>query len=93
MEKAMYQATHDETGMVLTGDVNDLAERLGIAINTVYKVAIEGRKALGHWEIERLGESKKYNSYYKMPDDLRKKWDEVTKPFKAASRRAGGLNA
>lgn len=87
----IYKAVHDETGEVLTGTAKQIAEKLGVVPTTVNKTAIQGSKLKGHWELAKVNQEDADVWEYKFPRELLDAWDEVTKPFKAASIRKRGL--
>ena len=69
-----YRAVHEETGEVLEGEAEMLAEEIGIPRSRFYHAACYARPAKG-WHVEKI-ESK----------TLAERWDAATAPFKALSR-------
>ena len=82
-----YKATHDETGEVIVGTSKEVAEALGVAVSTIYKVTLEGRKVHGHWKLKKIQDINKPGNDYKFTQDKLDEWDAVTHPFKDAIKR------
>lgn len=88
-----YIATHDETGEVIIGTAKELAFKLGVIPGTVYKTAMEGNQISAHWSVEKEKQKREVKNDYKFLLKQQNEWDAITKPFKEASRRAGGADA
>lgn len=86
--QTIYKATHDVTNEVIEGNGKELAAVMGVVPSTVSKMATWGRKIAKHWTVKKIGQADAEPLHdYKFPYELLKEWDEVTEPFKAASRR------
>ena len=93
MAKMTYVATHDETGEMIQGTVEEVAELLGVNQNRIYRAAATaGQKVGWHWDVEKKNHFTP-DLENKWPMELSAEWERVTRPFKKASRRAGGQNA
>lgn len=82
----MYKITHDETGVVHTGTLEEICKITGVQPSSVAKYATYNMKISNHWDIEVI-QDQKAKSTNSIPLSKWIEWEVVTAPFKKASER------
>jgi len=91
-EKVKYKATNIETGEVVVGDVNELSKILYASAGAIYRTVSCNTHLGGVWKIEKETFKESAEPKKNYPFNILRDWDRTTKPFKDASRKAGGKN-
>lgn len=84
--KHIYKATNTETGEVIEGFAQDLAERIGINVSNFYSYMKRERKVNGIWKIEHAEQQPKKQVSTSMMLKLNE-WDALTGPIREYIRR------
>lgn len=85
----VYEATNIKTGEKIVGTGVELSERFGVTRAYISKQWSEGGRIKLDWKVDKLDEkviAEKSNNG-SIPHEKWLEWDELTAPFKQASRK------
>lgn len=83
----IYRATNIDTGEVITGYAEELAERFNVTKKSLYGYADRGVRANGVWDID-VPENQRELLLEKTGDnDFCYRWDSFTEPIREYIRR------